>query len=61
MNKFKRVIAQEGLIILGWPMLMILAIMIGNDKLIIFAYVSYPLYLIIRFVIWAIKTLNTKQ
>jgi len=64
MNKpIKKIIAREGLIILGF-------LIIGQVIWYLFflqnfdhketGFYAYPLYLLIRFIIWAVKTLKEK-
>jgi len=59
----KRIIAREGLVFIG---------IVGVGLIIAFSkydygglgtalvYIGYPIYLLIRFIIWAIKTLKEK-
>lgn len=62
MNKIvKKIIAREGLIILAWITLTLISIFnfysVSNSPFFTLIVFGYPLYLIIRFIIWAIKTL----
>ena len=58
---FKKTIAREGLIILVWvATFLVVGIPTGfnNVGLITTIFCAYPVYLIVSFVIWAIKTLR---
>jgi len=65
-KKIKRIIAREGLILLGFAFLTMIggvlaSYAVNNEVLFVFAillFFSYPFYLIIRFILWAIKTLK---
>ena len=55
----KKIIAREGLILIGFVAVFLFS-SFNNDNLAMYAYFGYPLYLLIRFIIWAIKTLKEK-
>lgn len=65
--RIKRMLAREGLILLGFIIIGISGyliinfrydlIQIGNAGC-LFLLIGYPIYLIIRFIVWAIKTLK---
>jgi len=65
-KKIKRIIAREGLILLGFAFLTMIggvlaSYAVNNEVLFVFAillFFSYPFYLIIRFILWAIKMLK---
>jgi len=54
----KKIIAREGLILLGFLALYIIGISFGSWQFILFAWIGYPVYLAIRFIFWAIRTLR---
>jgi len=64
----KKIIAREGLIILGFIIILLLGFLLParisygfrSHSLIGFAIIGYPSYLFIRFIIWAIKTLKER-
>ena len=63
-KKIKRIIAREGLVILGFVGLFILNIFtnFGLGGWFIFLNIlGYPIYLIIRFIVWAVKTLKPNE
>jgi hypothetical protein len=67
-DKLKKIVAREGLVFLG--ILAIAAIVttisdrIGDTNCFLYgfyiSFLGYPIYLLIRFVLWAIKTLGEK-
>ena len=61
--KIKKVIAREGLVLLVFCALFILGIAISSSNvyLLVFSMAGYPAYLIIRFIIWAIRTLKKNE
>jgi len=69
MNKnLKKIIAREGLILLSFGVVLFIGFLVlqinqlgelGSNLLII-GFLGYPVYLLIRFIIWAIKTLREK-
>lgn len=56
--KINKIIAREGLILLGFFAISILGVLISNYNLLIVAMLGYLAYLIIRFIIWALRTLR---
>lgn len=70
MNKnLKKIIAKEGLILLGIILLGFCSMFLGDAILrnfmmgsvgIVILLIGYPVYLLIRFIFWAIKTLREK-
>lgn len=54
----KRVIVREGLVILGVIALILIAGFMDFNSLLLVPGCGYPLYLIFRFFIWAIRTLR---
>lgn len=60
-KKFKQIIAREGLIILGiYGGTFLLGLIGFYYQATIISYCIYPLYLLIRFIIWAVRTLKEK-
>lgn len=62
-KKVKRIIAREGLIIIGVYGTALLLVFIGSNTFFNFiglflGYIGYPFYLLIRFIIWAVNTLK---
>ncbi len=62
-NKLKKIIAREGLVFVGFLVGAFLVASIlqfigqGGEG---WSFLLYPLYLLIRFITWAIKTLKQK-
>jgi hypothetical protein len=71
----KKLIACEGLILLAYILIVLFARAIENSpmnmfaspealmfdkKVVLILYLTYPLYLLVRFIIWAIRTLKEK-
>jgi len=63
-KKIKRIIAREGLILLGFVGVGFLLQFSNKPDLsnigIFLFLLGYPAYLLVRFIIWAIKTLKSK-
>jgi len=72
-TKIKKIIAREGLVIIGFivAMFILMFIFTINPRFLygsglpgveyVIVLFGYPLYLIVRFIIWAIKTLKHKS
>ena len=58
-KRIKRIIAREGLILLIIITTGIILVII-NSVFGLYLVFGYPIYLLIRFIIWAIKTLKEK-
>lgn len=57
----KKTIAREGLIILGVLAMFLLSSLWNKVAFLIYpSILAYPLYLLIRFIIWAVRTLREK-
>lgn len=56
-NKIKRIVAKEGLIILVFLGLFILSLFINSEWIMFFSFLGYPIFLLIRFIKWALGTL----
>lgn len=56
----KKIIAREGLLIVCILFLLIMSSEIGLDYYIGYIFFIYPVYLIMRFIGWSIKTLKSK-
>ena len=62
-SKPKKIIAREGLIILSMIPFFFAGLLLPGDyglPLIYFSMCGYPIYLLIRFIIWAVNTLREK-
>ncbi|MBL7131291.1 MAG: hypothetical protein ISS45_07830 [Candidatus Omnitrophica bacterium] len=57
----KKIIAREGLIIIGWGLLFISSLLSKSENLLLCAIFAYPVYIIIRFIAWAIRILMSKD
>lgn len=55
--KIKQIVAREGLIVLAFLAIFIIGLFFSRSELMALPFWGYPLYLIIRFVIWAARTL----
>ena len=55
-KKIKRIIAREGLILFGFIGIFFLGLFINNPAVWLFPSWGYPLYLLICFIIWAVRT-----
>ena len=62
MKKLKKIIAREGLIILLIIGLLFFSLFTDMPGIISgILFLSYPIYLLFRFIIWAIYTLKTSE
>lgn len=61
-KNIKRIIAREGLILLVSVVLFFigLALQSLNDVFVVIGFFNYPAYLLVRFIIWAVRTLKEK-
>jgi len=63
-DKTKKIIAREGLVFLVALLLVLGSGYLGKPKiglkLFTLSFLGYPAYLIIRFIVWAIRTLRNK-
>lgn len=68
--KMKKIIAREGLILLGTVIIGIVLFVAGmniqgDSSIVVLGFIigfcSYPIYLLIRFILWAIKILREKS
>lgn len=67
--RIKKIIAREGLILLGFIVVGVSGYLIMNFRYdlirlgevgCLFLILGYPIYLIMRFILWAIRTLKRK-
>jgi len=60
-DKTKKIIAREGLIIIGCVTAFLIDAFNGfRFNIYPYAILGYPAYLLVRFIIWAVKTLKGK-
>ena len=57
----QRIIAREGLIVLTFFLLFFIGLFFSFYKVAMIGFFGYPVYLIVRFVIWAVKILRGKE